>query len=50
MPSASNTLMPSMKGGSPTALERLMVGSRLTDHSARRTLKIFGRSEASGIL
>ena len=39
-----------MNGGSPTALERRIVGSRLTDQSASLTLKIAGRSEASGIL
>ena len=39
-----------MNGGSPTALERRIVGSRFTDHSASFTLKIAGRSVASGIL
>ena len=31
-----------MKGGSPTALERRIVGSRFSDHSASSTLKIVG--------
>ena len=39
-----------MNGGSPTAFERRIVGSRFTDQSASFTLKIAGRSHASGIL
>ena len=39
-----------MNGGSPTAFDRRIVGSRFTDHSASSTLKIAGRSLASGIL
>ncbi|MNY26838.1 hypothetical protein D3C86_1607090 [compost metagenome] len=50
MESASRTEIASMNGGSPTALERPMVGSAFSDHSASLTLKLFGRSEASGIL
>jgi hypothetical protein len=50
MDSASSTETASMNGGSPTALERPMVGSRFTDHSASRTLNTAGRSEARGIL
>jgi hypothetical protein len=42
--------MPSMKGGSPTALDRLMVRSVASDQSARLTLKMRGRSDASGTL
>ena len=48
--SACSTDMPSGNGGSPTALERWMVGSPVSGQSASVTLKIFGRSEASGIL
>ncbi|MNP81296.1 hypothetical protein D3C76_1796150 [compost metagenome] len=48
--SAWKTEIPSMKGGSPTAFERLIVFSRLIDQSASLTLKTLGRSEASGIL
>ncbi|CLR39055.1 Uncharacterised protein [Mycobacterium tuberculosis] len=47
---ASNTEIASTKGGSPTALERPIVGSAFSDHSASLTLNSFGRSEASGIL
>ena len=39
-----------MNGGSPTAFERRIVGSLFTDQSASFTLKIAGRSLASGIL
>ena len=48
--SACSTDIASMKGGSPTALERWMVGSCASGQSASVTLKIFGRSDASGIL
>ncbi|OWK20299.1 hypothetical protein AJ88_32740 [Mesorhizobium amorphae CCBAU 01583] len=48
--SAWSTDMPSGKGGSPTALERCTVGSLASGQSASVTLKIFGRSDASGIL
>ena len=47
---ASSAEIASMKGGSPTALERPMVGSRFSEKSVSLTLKTFGRSEASGIL
>ena len=39
-----------MKGGSPTAFERLIVRSRFSDQSASLTLNSRGRSEANGIL
>ena len=47
---ASKTETPSMKGGSPTAFDRLIVSSRFSDQSASATLKTRGRSEARGIL
>ena len=50
MDSASSTEIASMKGGSPTALDRLIVCSAFSAHSASFTLKTRGRSEASGIL
>ena len=50
MPMASKTDMPRQKGGSPTALDRLIERSLLTDQSASATLNTLGRSEASGIL
>ena len=45
---ASNTDTASIRGGSPTAFERFIVGSLLRDQSARATLKTAGTSDDKG--
>ena len=47
---AENTDSASISGGSPTALERWTVGSRLPGESHRATRKSVGTSEQAGIL
>ena len=47
--SARNTEIPSIKGGSPTAFDLKIVFSKFK-LSNNLTLKIFGRSDAHGIL